>query len=77
MDSFECPLVYPYWCENGSELKKKLIGQNIFVATYWPNVFEWAKQNDLEYNLANHVVCLPIDQRYGNEDMERIIKSID
>ena len=76
IDSFECPLVYPYWADNGDSLKKKLIEQQVFVATYWPNVFEWAKQNDLEYELANHVVCIPIDQRYGNEDMKRIASII-
>ena len=76
LDSFACPLIYPYWSNNGNELKKKLIEQEIFVATYWPNVFEWTKQNDLEYTLANNVVCIPIDQRYAKEDMERIATAI-
>lgn len=75
-NSFECPLVYPYWSNNGDVLKKKLIEQQIFVATYWPNVFEWTKQDDLECQIANHMVCIPIDQRYGKEDMERIAKII-
>ncbi len=77
MDSFECPLVYPYWANNGDTLKKKLIEQQVFVATYWPNVFDWCKLTDLEYELAKHVVCIPIDQRYGKDDMERIIKEIE
>lgn len=72
MESFECPLVYPYWADNGDTLKKKLVEQQVFVATYWPNVFEWAEQNDMEYELANNVVCIPIDQRYGNEDMKKV-----
>ena len=76
IDSFECPLVYPYWADNGDTLKKKLIEQQVFVATYWPNVFEWAKENDLEYELTNHVVCIPIDQRYGKEDMKKITSII-
>lgn len=76
LDSFACPLIYPYLSNNGRELKKKLIEQEIFVATYWPNVFEWTNQNDTEYELANHVVCIPIDQRYATEDMERIATAI-
>ena len=76
MGQFECPLIYPYWLENGKELKKKLISKSIFVATYWPNVFEWCKANDLEYELADNVVCIPVDQRYGKDDMERILKEI-
>jgi dTDP-4-amino-4,6-dideoxygalactose transaminase len=74
MGQIECPLVYPFWSNNG--LKKQLIDAKIFVATYWPNVFEWTKPGDLEYELANNVVCIPIDQRYSEEDMERIVKEI-
>ena len=77
MDTFACPLVYPYSTNNGNSLKKKLIEKNIFVASYWPNVFEWCKPTDLEYELADHVVCIPIDQRYGKEEMEIIIKEIE
>lgn len=74
MDQFQCPLVYPFWSDNG--LKNQLINAEIFVATYWPNVFEWTKPSDLEYELANNVVCIPVDQRYSEEDMERIVKEI-
>jgi len=76
LDSFECPLVYPYWVNDGKALKKSLIANNIFVATYWPNVFDWVKLGDLEYELAADVVCIPIDQRYLKRDMDRIIKEI-
>ena len=76
MDSYECPLVYPYWIDNGSALKKELIANNIFVATYWPNVLEWAKPNDIEYELANNNVCIPIDQRYGEDEMKYILSRI-
>lgn len=75
MDNFECPLVYPYWSDK-TDLKKKLIANNIFVATYWPNVLEWCKPCELEYELANHIACIPIDQRYSKEDMDRIVKTI-
>ena len=75
MGSFACPLVYPYWT-NRSDLKKKLIDSKIFVATYWPNVFEWCEPADLEFELADHVVCIPIDQRYGDADMLKIVDLI-
>lgn len=77
MNSFECPLVYPYWTDNGDTLKKKLIEHQIFVATYWPNVFEWCKPTDLEYELAKYVVCIPIDQRYSSKEMKFIIQNIE
>lgn len=72
MDENAVPMVYPYLVKDSS-LKQKLIENKIFVATYWPNVLEWCKPNDWEYQLAKNLVCLPIDQRYGDEEMERII----
>ena len=48
----------------------------IFCARYWPNVLNWCKPRDWEYMLAENLVCLPIDQRYENQDMKRIIRII-
>lgn len=74
-DSFVCPMVYPFYSED-IDLKKHLIQNKIFVATYWVNVLEWCKSNDLEYEFTTHIVPLPIDQRYGIEDLDRIVKVI-
>lgn len=74
-DSFTCPMVYPFMTDDES-LRGRLIQNRIFVARYWPNVLEWCGENDLEYKLATLIIPLPIDQRYGVEDMERIIAII-
>ena len=74
-DSFNCPMVYPFMTDDES-LRGRLIQNRIFVARYWPNVLEWCGENDLEYKLATLIIPLPIDQRYGVEDMERIIAII-
>ena len=74
--SFSCPLVYPFlplW--NG--LKQYLIKNQVFVATYWPNVLEWCKKGETEYEMAKDMVYLPIDQRYDQTDMKRIIHLIE
>ena len=73
--SFSCPLVYPYFT-NDCTLKKKLIDNKIFVATYWPNVLEWCKEDTLEYQLADRIIAIPIDQRYGEEEMKYITNLI-
>ena len=67
------PMVYPFLTENSS-VKKELINQKIFVATYWPNVYEWARVDSYEYFLAQNLVALPIDHRYGLDDMQTIVK---
>ena len=70
------PLVYPYLVENGAQLRQRLINNQVFCARYWPNVLEWCKKSDWEYQLAENLVCLPIDQRYGEEEMKRILSII-
>lgn len=74
-DSFACPMVYPFMTEN-KILRNKLIDNKIFVATYWQNVLTWRLPDTIEYSLANNILPLPIDQRYGIEDMARIISVI-
>ncbi len=65
------PMTYPLLVENG-EIREELIKQKIFVATYWPNVLSDCKENSIEYNFASNILALPIDQRYGLLDMDRI-----
>jgi len=72
---FKCPLVYPLLTDN-ADLKKKLIENKIYVATYWPNVLEWCKKDDFEYYLTNQLIALPIDQRYGINEMKKILELI-
>ncbi|NCC18148.1 MAG: hypothetical protein EOM29_04340 [Bacteroidia bacterium] len=71
LNNNDVPMVYPYLCSD-KELKNKLISNKIFVATYWPNVFDWTKEEDLEYNLAKQLLPLPIDQRYNIKRLEII-----
>lgn len=75
MDSFTCPMVYPFMT-NDEFLRGRLIQNKIFVARYWPNVLEWCKEDELENKLVNQIIPLPIDQRYGKDDMERILEII-
>lgn len=69
------PMVYPYWNKD-KMLKEVLLENKIYTASYWPNVLEWCDKNSLEYQLANEVIYLPIDQRYDVADMEKILKYV-
>lgn len=76
MDTFVCPMVYPFNPKKGSaNLRKKLQEQRIFTATYWPKLAE-LNNGKFEENLAKTLIPLPIDQRYGEEEMNRIINVI-
>ena len=63
--SDDVPMIYPYFTED-TDLKKYLINNNIFVATYWPGLAK--KCRDMHLRL----VPLPLDQRYNTADMEYI-----
>lgn len=70
----EGPYAYPFYCENGMELKKALAAKKIYVATLWPNVLE--NGSPLEQDYTRNILPLPCDQRYGPEDMMRIIEEV-
>lgn len=70
------PMVFPYETEKGQALRQLLISNKVFVAKYWPNVDKWCAADSEESWMANHILPLPIDQRYGEEDMNRIINNI-
>jgi hypothetical protein len=69
------PMVYPFWSKD-LILRKRLLENKIYTATYWPNVKEWCKVGDFEYLITEEIVHLPIDQRYGKKEMEFIINLI-
>jgi hypothetical protein len=75
IETFACPMVYPYLSKS-SMLKKKMINNKIFVATYWPNVLNWCNPMMVEFMLADNLMAIPIDQRYTQKDMENIINLI-
>jgi hypothetical protein len=74
MKEGEVPLCYPFMSEN-RELRQRLIASRIFVPTYWPDAGKrvadkWAEK------FIGRLFPLPIDQRYGQEDMKRIATEI-
>ena len=72
---------YPLWMKNGAELRNKLIQKKIYVPCLWPNVKDDALKDSLEYDFADNILPLPVDQRYDLSDMEylreQVLKCID
>lgn len=70
-----CPMIYPF-VSSDRGLRQRLIDNKIFVATYWPGIEDWTPAGSFEIELSQNLIPLPIDQRYGTEDMKRIIEVI-
>jgi hypothetical protein len=67
----EGPMIYPLLVENG-DIRSELIKQKIFVANYWPTILLENNQNSIEYSFSKNLLALPVDQRYGLLDMDKI-----
>ncbi len=71
------PMVYPLLIkENSSTLRKKLVENKIYVPQWWKWVVESNESNQFEKFLSNNIIPIPIDQRYGIEDMSTIVDII-
>lgn len=66
------PYSYPFYCEDGIAIKKKLAEKKIYIATLWPNVLD-LEGTMLEKEYTKNILPLPCDQRYNRDDMTRII----
>lgn len=69
--------MYPLLLENGAEVRKRLQEKKIYIPTLWPDVFGWCGEGDTEYQMAMNILPLPIDQRYGTEELRYMTKEIE
>ena len=66
---------YPLYIKDASRIKKVLINSKVYIPTLWPNVIKENKDN-IACEYALKILPLPCDQRYGIEEMKRIVKII-
>ncbi len=72
----EGPYAYPLMLEDGPACRQALIAQKIFVPQLWPNVVKEQPAGSTARKLAENILPLPCDQRYGKEEMEYIIACV-
>ena len=68
--------MYPLLIQNGAAVRKELQKKKIYIPTLWPNVLEECPEGSLEYHYAADILPIPVDQRYGIEDMKYLVESI-
>lgn len=67
------PFAYPFYIENGIEIRKKLAMNKIYIPTLWPNVLDTGDKESIEYRYTANILPLPCDQRYDLEDMRYMV----
>jgi len=70
------PLGFPIKVENRDHLQRELFKEKIFPPIHW--VIEGVVPTDFHKShlLSQRIMTLPCDQRYGEEEMEHIAKSL-
>lgn len=67
------PFAYPFYVENGLEVRKKLAKKGLYIPILWPNTLTSLSNDSIEHDYVANILPLPCDQRYGLEDMEKIV----
>ena len=69
------PMVYPLLiCD--THIRDYLIRNRIYVSQWWKWITDEALGNEFETLLSEYLLPIPIDQRYGINDMKAIVKII-
>lgn len=67
LEDMDCPLFVPVMLHNRNKTREFLSNNKIYCPIHWP------KPDECNSNLYNHELSLICDQRYNEDDMERIV----
>lgn len=60
---------YPFYIQNGVEVRKEMADKKIYIPTLWPNVLNSVSKETVEYRYVSNILPLPCDQRYSIKEM--------
>lgn len=67
----DVPMVYPYLIKD-ELLREKLIKNKIHLISCWPDIEKFISNDELY--LKKYLLPLPLNQRYGEKDMKKILE---
>lgn len=70
------PLYCPVRVKKRYEIQRRLSMSSIYAPIVWPKSVLLPNVSPIINTLYEELLCLPIDQRYDNEDMERLVQCI-
>lgn len=68
--------MYPLMLPGGTAIRKQLQEKQIYIPTLWPNVLKTLAPKEAEYCMAEQILPLPTDQRYGIDNMEYLVREV-
>ncbi len=76
LPDYVCPLGFPVLCRHRDNLKQHLIRHKIYPPIHWILSKDIPKRFKVAHKISNELLTIPIDQRYTQHDMERVLKII-
>ena len=76
VDNNAVPLYFPIFVEDRASLQRHLVQNAIYTPVVWPKDEQQPTQCEGAENAYQHLLCVPIDQRYNTDDMNRIVSVI-
>jgi dTDP-4-amino-4,6-dideoxygalactose transaminase len=73
LDNGIVPLYFPIFCESRKFVQSLLVRNNIFAPIVWPKAENCPAIDQNAEFIYDHILCIPIDQRYDSDDIARII----
>lgn len=73
IDADTAPICYPLLPKVKTASRSELINNRIFLPSYWPEVLARVEEDSFEWKLVTDGLFLPCDQRYTENDMDRLI----
>lgn len=70
------PLYFPVLVEDREQWQNLLADNDIYAPVVWPKAEQCPDIDDDSQAIYDKILCIPIDQRYGIDDMERIVEVI-
>lgn len=70
------PLYFTIYVQDRKELQSDLAAEHIYAPVIWPVIFNEVLVDETVKEIYSTILALPIDQRYGQSDMNKIIEVI-
>lgn len=73
-DLTTAPLYFPIYCDDRVLVQNKLAEHRIYAPVLWPMYNETLLIDDDASYIYQHLLAIPVDQRYNADDMQEIIE---
>lgn len=70
------PFMYPLLVDGAKRIRGSAAKQLVYIPTLWPNVLEDSSAGKVARRYSADILPLPIDQRYDQQDMQRMIEVV-